>query len=133
MDNAIPKTKDMDKAIPKTKDMDQAIPKTKTKTEDKDMLDRINNKISIINETSRIIAKIKVKLKKKTKLIYETMYELQDEIYSDDSWLRKVELNKIDAIIDDALNVIWNMIRKKRKKQAQKRLMQIKIKTVMDL
>ena len=133
MDNAIPKTKDMDKAIPKTKDMDQAIPKTKTKTEDKDMLDRINNKISIINETSRIIAKIKVKLKKKTKLIYETMYELQDEIYNDDSWLRKVELNKIDAIIDDALNVIWNMIHKKRKKQAQKRLIQIKIKTVMDL
>ena len=33
------------------------------------------------------------------------MHELQDEIYSDDSWLRLVELNKIDAITDEALNV----------------------------
>ena len=38
------------------------------------------------------------------------MHELQDEIYSDDSWLRLAELNKIDAIIDDALNVVWNVI-----------------------
>ena len=51
------------------------------------------------------------------------MYELQDEIYSDDSRLRLVELNKIDAVIDYALNAIWNMIRKKKKKgSAQKRL-----------
>ena len=34
------------------------------------------------------------------------MHELQDEIYSDDSWLRLVELNKIDTIIDEALNVV---------------------------
>ena len=34
------------------------------------------------------------------------MYELQNEIYSDDLWLRQVELNKIDAVIDDALNII---------------------------
>ena len=38
------------------------------------------------------------------------MCQLQDEIYSDDSWLRLVELNKIDAIIDDTLNVVWNEI-----------------------
>ena len=71
------------------------------------------NKISIINEKSTILVEIKDELNKKIKLIYESMYELQDDIYSDDSWLRLVELNKIDAIIDDALNVIWNMIRKK--------------------
>ena len=33
------------------------------------------------------------------------MCELQDEIYSDDSWLRLVELNKIDAIIEEAIDV----------------------------
>ena len=43
-------------------------------------------------------------------MIYEAMRELQDEIYSDDSWLRLVELNKIDAITDKALNVVWNMV-----------------------
>ena len=118
-------TKDMDKTIPKTKDMDNTIPKTedkdnntpKTKTEDKDMLDKINNKISIINETCTILAEIKIKVKKKIKLIYESMYELQDETFSDDSWLRLVELNKIGTIIDYAINVIWNMIRKKKKKK----------------
>ena len=46
-------------------------------------------------------------------MIYEAMRELQDEIYSDDSWLRLVELNKIDAIIDEALNVVWKKFYRK--------------------
>ena len=41
------------------------------------------------------------------------MCELQDEIYCDDSWLRLVELNKIDAIIDEALNVVWKRFMEK--------------------
>ena len=41
------------------------------------------------------------------------MSELQDEIYSDDSWLRLVELNKIDAIIDEALSVAWKKFYRK--------------------
>ena len=56
------------------------------------------------------LEKVKVEVTKKIELIYESMCELQDEIYSDDSWLRLVELEKIDAIIDEALNVVWNMI-----------------------
>ena len=64
-------------------------------------LDKINNKIDTIN-------KIKVKIAMKVKLIYGSMCELQDEIYSDDSWLRLVELDKIDAIIGEALNVVRN-------------------------
>ena len=35
---------------------------------------------------------------------------MKDEIYSDDSWLRLTDLDKIDAIIDEALNVVWNTI-----------------------
>ena len=46
----------------------------------------------------------------KVELIYEAMYELQDEIYSDGLWLRLVELNKIDAIIYETLNVVWNTL-----------------------
>ena len=52
------------------------------------MLDKTNNRISTINETSTILAKIKDELNKKIKLMYESTYELQDEMYSDDSWLR---------------------------------------------
>ena len=56
------------------------------------------------------LEKVKAELTKKIELIYESICELQDEIYSDDSWLRLVELEKIDAIIDEALNVACNMI-----------------------
>ena len=54
--------------------------------------------------------------------MYESICELQDDIYSDrcrcidsidDSWLKLVQLNKLDAILDDALKVTWNMIYKK--------------------
>ena len=87
-------------------DKDKNTPKDKDKTEHKDMLDKISNKISTINETSTILVEIKVKLKNKQ----ESMCELQD----DDSWLRLVELNKLDSTLDDALNVIWNMIYKRK-------------------
>ena len=69
-----------------------------SKIDNVDALNKINNKR---------LAKIKVKIAKKVELIYASMHELQDEIYSDDSWLRLVELNKIDAIIDEALNAVW--------------------------
>ena len=93
-----------DKTTGKDKDKDR------NKTEDKNMLDKINNKIDIINELNNGLTKIKAEVIKKIELIYDSMCELQDEVYSDDSWLRLVELEKIDAIIDEALNVVWNMI-----------------------
>ena len=75
--------------------------KTKTETETKNiMLGKINKKISAINKLNERIAKVKADVAKKVELIYEAMRELQDEIYSDYSWLRLVELNKIDAITD---------------------------------
>ena len=54
--------------------------------------------------------KVKAKVTKKIQLIYESMCELQDEIYSDNSWLILVESEKIDVLIDEALNVVWNMV-----------------------
>ena len=97
----ISKTEDID--ISKTEDKD------KTKTEDKDILDKINNKIDTINKMNKRLEKVKAEITKKVELICESMCELQDEIYSYDSWLRLVELENIDAVIDEALNVVWNM------------------------
>ena len=94
----------------KNKDKDKDKTTNKTKTKDKNILEKINNKIDTINELNKELTKIKAEVTKKIELIYESMCELQDEIYSDDSWLRLVELNKIDAIIDEALNVLWNEI-----------------------
>ena len=102
------KTKTEDKNKTKTEDKNKTT--TKTKTENKDLLDMINKRIDTINKSNKLLAKLKAEVTKKIELIYESMCELQDEIYSDDSWLRLVELNKIDAITDDALNVVWNMI-----------------------
>ena len=76
--------------------------KSKTKTENKDLLDKINNKTHMINKMNKRLAKIKADVTKKIELIYESMYELQDGICSDDSWLSLAELDKIDAIIDEA-------------------------------
>ena len=104
------KDKDKDKNKTKTEDKDKTTPKTRTKTEDKDILDKINNKIDTINKMNKRLEKVKAEVTKKIELIYESMCELQDEIYSDDSWLRLVELEKIDAIIDETLNVVRNVI-----------------------
>ena len=43
-------------------------------------------------------------------MIHEGINELQDEVYSDDSWLRLVELDKIDAIIEEAFNIVWKVL-----------------------
>ena len=88
-------TEDKDNATTKTEDKNKTKPKTKT--ENKDPLDKINNKISAINKLNEGLAKVKADVAKKVELIYEAMCELQDEIYSDDSWLRLVELDRIDA------------------------------------
>ena len=89
---------------------DKTTFKTKTKDKDKDILDKINNKIDTINKMNKRLEKVKAEVTKKIELIYESICELQDEIYSDDSYLRLVELEKIDALIDEALNVAWNVI-----------------------
>ena len=51
----------------------------------------------------------------------------------DDLCLILVKLNNIDVILDDAINVVRYEIYGKKKERAQKWLMQIKIKTLMDM
>ena len=74
------------------------------------MLDRINNRISKINTVNERLARMKADVLKKHNLIYEVMTELQDEIYSDDLWLRLFELDKIDAITEEAFNIVWKVL-----------------------
>ena len=110
----IDNTKTEDTDICKTKDKDKGKNKdkatNKTKTEDKDILDKINNKIDTMNKMNKRLEKVKTEITEKIELICESMCELQDEIYSDDSWLRLLELEKIYVLIDEALNAVWNTI-----------------------
>ena len=48
------------------------------------------------------------------------MNELQDEIYCDDSWLRLVELNKINVLMDDALDYVWKTVYCKNREKHEK-------------
>ena len=91
----------------KTKTKTEDKEKATCKTEDKHMLDKINKRIDTINKSNNLLAKSKDEIRKKIELIYQIMRELQDEIYSNDSWLRLGELNQIDAIIDEGLNAVW--------------------------
>ena len=72
---------------------------------------RINNKMNLINQINIRLAKAKTKVKNKIKPVNKAMRKLQDN-----SWLRLVELNKIDAMLDDAINVVRYEICGKKKK-----------------
>ena len=72
----------------------------------------INNKKNLINKINIRLSKAKTKVSNNIKSIYKALSKLQD----DDSWLRVVELNNIDTILDDALNVAWYEIYGKNRK-----------------
>ena len=83
----------------------------KIKKEYMDMIDKIYDKMSNINDVINIIKKINDELKKNIESIREIIFKL-----SDDSRLRQVEINTINAKIDDALNFVWNKIYRKNRK-----------------
>ena len=66
-------------------------------------LDKINELIGQAN----LLTKIRNDFSKNVNEICELMNELHDEIYSDDSWLRLVELNKVNMLLDEALDYVW--------------------------
>ena len=69
-------------------------------------LDMINKQIDHIN----LLARIRYDFSKNIKEICRLIDELHDEIYSDDSWLRLVELNKINVLLDEVLDYAWKKI-----------------------
>ena len=73
--------------------------------------------MNLINKINIRLSKAKTKVTNKIKSVNKAMHELKDEIYSDDSWLKLVKLNKIDVILDDAINVVWYEIYGKKTKE----------------
>ena len=79
---------------------------TKTNTDDSvktpfETKDKINNKLNLINEINTRLAKAKTEITNNIKVVYKAMSKLKD-----DSWLRLVKLNKMNAVLDDAINVV---------------------------
>ena len=69
-------------------------------------LDETNELIDQVN----LLAKTRNDFSKNFNEICMLMNELQDEIYDDDSWLRLVELNKINMLLDESLDYVRKMI-----------------------
>ena len=100
--------------------------KTKTITEietEKIMLNKLNKKIRGLKARNEKLAGLKAYLTAKIDMIYEGINELQDEIYSDDSWLRLVELDKIDAILEKVFNTVWTTHNKNKKRINSEKIM----------
>ena len=106
---------DEDKNIAKDKDKDKTKDNDKTKDKDKTKTKiMINNKMDFMNEIGKRLAKAKTKLTNKIEPLYKAMRKLPD-----DSWLRLAELNKIDAILDDAIDVVEYEIYGKNRKSPE--------------
>ena len=104
----------LDKIITQTRKKIKITPKNKNKYRNKTMT-MINNKKNLINKINIRLSKAKTKVSNNIKSIYKALSKLQD----DDSWLRVVELNNIDTILDDALNVVWYEIYGKNRKSSK--------------
>ena len=104
----------LDKIITQTRKKIKITPKNKNKYRNKTMT-MINNKKNLINKINIRLSKAKTKVSNNIKSIYKALPKLQD----DDSWLRVVELNNIDTILDDALNVVWYEIYGKNRKSSK--------------
>ena len=83
----------------------------KIKKEYMGIIDKIYDKMSNITYVISIVIKINDELEKNIESIREILFKL-----SDDSRLRQVEINTINAKIDDALNFVWNKIYRKNRK-----------------
>ena len=65
------------------------------------------NKINELTDQVNLLARIRNDFSKNVEEICGLMNELHNEIYSDDSWLRLFELNKINVLTDEALDYVW--------------------------
>ena len=81
------------------------------------IIDKIYNKMNNITEVIGIIIKINDELKKNIESIHEILFKLLDDLR-----LRQVEVNTINAKIDDALNFVWNKIYRKNRKNRRNRI-----------
>ena len=104
----------IDKADDETDDMiEDMIEDNKERTRH---LDMINKQIDHIN----LLARIRNDFSKNIEEICRLMDELHDEIYSDDSWLRLVELNKINVLLDEVLDYVWKTLYSKNREKNER-------------
>ena len=93
--------------------------------EQKDIIEDNNERtrhLDMINKINQVnlLARIRNDFSNNVEEICGLMNELCDEIYSDDLWLRLVELNKINVLLDEALDHVWKTIYDKNREKHEK-------------
>ena len=78
--------------------------------------DKINELIDHVN----LLARIRNDFSKNVEEICGLMNGLHDEIYCDDSWLRLLELNKINVLLDETLDYVWKTFYGKNREKHEK-------------
>ena len=78
------------------------------------------DKINKLIDHANLLARIRNDFSMNVNEICVLMNELDDEIYSDDSWLRLVELNKINTLLDESLDYVWKMVYGKNREKHEK-------------
>ena len=87
------------------------------------MFEYDNERLKYLEETNKLIDQVNLIVEVRKGFLNNIneicilMSELQDEICSDDSWLRLLEMNKINALLDKSLDYIWKMIYGKNRKK----------------
>ena len=79
-------------------------------------LHNINKQIDHVN----LLARTRNDFSKNIEEICRSMNELHDEINSDDSWLRLVELNKINMLLDKILDYVWKILYDKNREKHER-------------
>ena len=79
-------------------------------------LHNINKQIDHVN----LLARTRNDFSKNIEEICRLMNELHDEINSDDSWLRLVELNKINMLLDKILDYVWKTLYDKNREKHER-------------
>ena len=67
-----------------------------------------------------LLARIRNDFSKNVEEISELINKLHGEIYSDDSWLRLVELNKINVLLDEVLDYVWKTLYSKNREKNER-------------
>ena len=106
---------EIDKLNINSGDYDESIYKIKKECEA--MIDKTYDKMSDISEVINIFIKINNELKKNIESI-NILIEMKFKL-SDDSQLRQVEINTINAKIDDTLNFVCNKIYRKNRMRSK--------------
>ena len=108
----------IDASKPNTDDNeDTVIDCSKPNTDDISNADVLLEKTNLLIDNVNLLTKIRNDFSNNVSEVYMLMSELQDDIYTGDSWLRLLELQKINVSLNDSLDCVWCIVHDKKREK----------------